>query len=196
MITCNECLKALSTSRLSEIRSGSPVATHYSTCDACRRVVQDLQYAESGLAMVLDQFGPRATPQSVARHAADSMLRRRRRIARVARGALAIIAVGVLAAGLEAIVGDDRTVSHTMALNCLSSERALEIIQPFAAARVSISSTGQGRTVRLQGEEADVVEAAARIAVADRSGSCAVPPGQDKEPEASATPQADKGGTD
>ncbi len=196
MITCNECLNALSTSRLSEIRSGSPVATHYSTCDACCRIVQDLQYAEHGLADVLDQFGPRATPQSVARHAADSMLRRRRRIARIVRGALAIIALGVLAAGLEALVEDDPAFSETVALTCVSSARALEISESFVGARASISSTAQGRMIGLQGEEADVIEAAARIAVADRSGSCAVPAGQDEEPESPATPRADKGGKD
>ncbi len=197
MITCNECLNALSTSRLSDIRSGSPVATHYSTCDACRRVVHDLQYAENGLASVLDQFGPRATPQAVARNAADSMFRRRRRIARVARVGLALVAVGVTAIGFEAFFEGDPPTTQVVKLACLSSERALEISLPYLGAGAYISTTGsQSRSIKLEGTELDVAEAAARITAADKSASCANPALQTTEPEVPATSQADKAGTD
>ena len=57
MTTCGECLTALSTMRLSEIRRGSPIEQHYATCENCSRVAADLQYAERKLALALSELG-------------------------------------------------------------------------------------------------------------------------------------------
>ncbi|MGK2963901.1 MAG: hypothetical protein ACSLFK_17405 [Gemmatimonadaceae bacterium] len=107
MITCSECLTGLSTSRLSDIRPGSPVAMHYAGCERCLAIVHDIQAAERGLGAALDQFGPSSDPETIAGHAADKTFRRRRRIARVFRTALAIVGLMLFAAAFEALREND-----------------------------------------------------------------------------------------
>lgn len=196
MITCNECLNALSTSRLADIRSGSPVATHCSTCEGCRRVVRDLQYAENGLATVLDQFGPRSSSLLVATQANEAMLRRRRRVARVVRGVLAFASIGLFAAAWEAFREGDPRVTETVVLSCLTTDRAMVIAEPYIGSGGTIEMNDDPKSITLRGQSAEVIEAAARVALADRSGSCAITPPPENEPELPATPPADKGGTD
>lgn len=107
MITCSECLDALSTSRLADIRSGSAVAMHYAGCERCFAIVNGLQAAERGLAAALNQFGPRSDPETIANRAADVMFRRRRRIARVFRAVLAIVGLVLIAGAMEALFEND-----------------------------------------------------------------------------------------
>jgi hypothetical protein len=80
---------------------------HYAGCQNCLAIVHDLQAAERGLGAALDQFGPGSDAHAIAGRAADKTFRRRRRLARVFRVALAVVGLFLSAIALEVLLGDD-----------------------------------------------------------------------------------------
>ncbi len=195
MITCHDCINALSTTRLSDIRAGSPVALHYANCDACSRVVKELYLAERELASALDYFRPSNSPEHVAGKAIDRTYRRRRRIARVVRGLLAVVGIGVTAVGLELIVGDDSSIrAERIPLLCITPTQASEIAESYMSAGGRIEVSEANRTIYLEGSPGEVTEALAHVAVADNPAACSA---NTREGAADASATApDKSGTD
>lgn len=195
MITCADCVNELKTARLADIRAGSPVALHYTSCENCKRLVHDLYHSERDLAVALDTFGFATNSSIVAENAIEATYRRRKRIGRGVRALLAIAGVGVLGIGI-AIVTDDGEPSprqrESINLECMPWEQASEIAQRFMVAdEQTILLRNDGKTIVLEGYTPQVVEAASQIAVLDAT-ACALP-GAVAEPS---TPQADKSGTD
>lgn len=195
MITCSDCINELKTARLSDIRAGSPVALHYTSCENCKRLVHDLYHSERDLAVALDAFGFATNSSIVAENAIDATYRRRKRIGRGVRALLAIAGVMVLGVGI-AIVTDDGDRSswqvETIKLECMPWEQASEIAQRFMVSGESnILLRDDGKTIVLEGYTPQVVEAASQIAVLD--GTACGLPGAFAEPP---TPQAGKSGTD
>ena len=174
MITCQECIDALSTTRLSEIRAGSPVAMHYGRCEACSRVVQDLYHAERELAGALDHFRPASTFEQIADRAIDSGFRRRRRIARVVRGMLALAAAGVALAGFEILSDGPSIIEERYFLTCISPARASTIAEGFLTSGGTIDISEEERSIFLRGSYDEVMAAASQIRTAESSGSCDV----------------------
>jgi hypothetical protein len=187
MITCSECVNELKTARLTDIRAGSPVALHYTSCEHCKRLVHDLYQSERTLAAALDAFGPGTSPSLVSDHVADNAYRRRKRIARVIRVMLGAAGLVVLGVAIEIMTDDGTSLTgETIGLKCLSGEEASRIAQQFMiTGSRDIVLRDDGRTIYLEGYTPEVVEAVSQIAV--RDGACAVPgggvvvsPGDDK----------------
>ncbi len=172
MITCHECINALSTTRLSEIRAGSPVAMHYGRCEACSRVVQDLYHAERELAGALDHFRPASTFEQIADRAIDSGFRRRRRIARFVRGVLALAATGVTLVAWEVLRDPPSTIEERYFLTCISPARASTIAEGFMTSGGTIDISAEERSILLRGTYDEVKAAESQIRTAESSGSC------------------------
>jgi hypothetical protein len=193
MITCTECVKELTTARLSDIRAGSPVALHYTSCENCKRLVHDLYQSERTLAAALDTFGATTSAAFVSDYVVDTTYRRRRRIARGVRVLLGL--VGLMVLGIAIAIRTDNVSSlrgEHVELTCLSGEEASRIAQRFiVTGEHNIILRENGRTIYLEGYGPEVVEAMSQIAVLD-GNACALPPTEGTP----VNPQDDKSGTD
>ena len=171
MITCAECLTALSTTRLADIRSGSPVRAHIDSCESCGRVATDLQYAEHKLALALSEIGPSMTPQTVAAHATiGSELARRRTIARWFRGGLVVLAVVVFGLLRQARFGGESPtiVTETIQLRCMSPEAAAELATPWLRGNgTAVYRADLSGSITLRGMKEEVAHALEIINVRD-----------------------------
>ena len=195
MITCQECINALSTTRLSDIRSGSPVAMHYATCEACSRTVRELYLAERELASALDYFRPANSPEHVSERAIDTTYRRRRRIARAVRALLVFMGIGVSAIALELIVGDGDSIhAERIPLRCIMPSQAAGIAESYMGSGGKIETSDANHSIYLEGSPGEVAEALAQISVADNSPVCSTTPPDDTEDASVTSP--DKSGTD
>ena len=175
MITCHECIDALSTTRLADIRPGSPVALHYARCERCSAMVQDLYHAERDLAGALDRFQPATTPEEIAERAIESRFRARRRIARVIRAVLALAAVGVSLIGLEVLLDEPSTIEERYFLTCIAPSRASTIAEGYMTSGGTIEVSEDERSILLRGTYDEVKAAESQIRTVDNSGSCDVP---------------------
>lgn len=182
MTTCAECLQALSSARLSDISPGSAIAVHCSTCAYCTRVADEVRYAEYRLAASLNEERPGFPSEEVAFAAIDgSEFRRRRRIARVVRGALALIALGLFGAAMEAIVEDDvrptkHLVTETIRLSCITGKQAAELVTPYLRMRGSgVYHSDDLRTVTIRASNDELAEATMALKEIDNPVSCTIP---------------------
>ena len=171
MITCAECLSALSTTRLVDIRTGSPVRAHIESCERCGRIATDLQYAEHKLALALSEIGPSITPQTVATQATiGSELVRRRAIARWVRGGLVVLGVVVLGLLRQVRFGGESptTVTENFQLRCMAPEAAVELATPYLRSDgTAVYRADRTRTVTLRGQREEVMAAMELITVRD-----------------------------
>ena len=193
MITCSECVKELKIARLSDIRAGSPVALHYTSCEDCRRLVHDLYQSERTLAVALDTFGANTSSTLVSNHVLDTTYRRRKRIARGVRVLLGV--VGLLVLGIAIAIRTDNVTSlqgEHVQLECLSGAEASRVASKFIlTGEHNIILREDGKTIYLEGYGPEVVEAASQIAVLD-GVACAVPDAQRE----GVSQSGDKSGTD
>ena len=183
MTTCAECLKALSTARLSDINPGSAIALHCYTCPQCNRAAEEVRYAEYRLAASLNEAAPSEQGSNVAAFAVvESERLRRRRIARWVRGALAIVAMGIFAAAMEAITEDDPAthstlITETVVLRCLSEQAAGELVTPYLRQSGSaVYRSGGIRALTIRGRIEEVAAARTVLERLDKTGECAVSP--------------------
>jgi hypothetical protein len=178
MITCAECVKELKTARLADIRAGSPVALHYTSCEHCSRIVSDLDQSERSLAAALDTFRPNANASFVSEYVIEASYRRRRRIARGIRVLLGV--VGLMVLGIAIAIRTDNVTSlrgEHIELQCLSGEEASRIALRFMiTGEHNVILRNEGRTIYLEGYGPEVVEAMSQIAVLD-GAACALPAG-------------------
>jgi hypothetical protein len=192
MITCAECVKELKTARLSEIRAGSPVALHYTSCEHCKRLVHDLYQSERTLAAALDSFRSGTNVGQVSDYVLDSTYRRRRRIARGIRVMLGLVALAVL--GIAIAIRTDNVTSlmgEIVELKCISGEEASRLAGRFMTSGDHQIVLRQDGTLYLEGYTPEVVEAMSQIAVLD-ANTCSLPPRAGQP----VNPPAEKSGTD
>lgn len=177
MTNCSECLNALSSARVSDIAPGSTIALHCATCPQCMRVADEVRYAEYRLAASLNEARPGRPSDEVAIAAiGGSELRRRRRIGRWVRGVLALAALGIFGAAMEARLEGDgpNTLTETITLHCLTAKQAGELVTPYLRSNGSVvyeSDDLRTITVRANSEEFS----AARMVLDkfDNAASCA-----------------------
>lgn len=166
MTTCAECLSALSTMRLSEIRSGSPIEAHYATCENCSRVVADLQYAEHRLALALSELRPSYAPQVVAEEAVIGSARMSRRsVAKWFRASLFLIGAVILGT----YIVENRTVgppldTEMVILKCATPDAAMSIATPFLRSHGgAVYAGGDQHVITLRGVHREVEAAISHI---------------------------------
>jgi hypothetical protein len=157
MTTCAECLSMMSTSRLSELESGSAVALHCATCANCARVAEEVRYAEYRLATALNEQRPAMNPSDVTAAAVSGSERlRRSRIARRLQIALVIAGCYVFyvfmeqrtnappimmdrtAAAKAALEGGNAIVTRTIPLRCITPEQATALATPYLRSKAAI----------------------------------------------------------
>ena len=183
MTSCSETLNALSSARVSDIAPGSTIALHCATCPQCMRVADEVRYAEYRLAASLNEARPGIRSEEVAIAAMEgSELRRRRRIGRWVRGALAIVAMGIFGVVMETRVEDDNSstklVTETLILRCLSPSQAAELVTPYLrSSGTAVYRSEDLRTITIRGKPDEVISAKMLIDGIDRTGACARLPG-------------------
>ena len=173
---------------------------HYTACPSCRRVADDLLYAENRLAFALSEIAPTSRPEMIAATAiSESDFRRRRRIARVVRAVLSTSAVALLVTALVQLrdrrAGDSR-ITETVTLSCITAAQAASIASPYLrsdGSSVVIHDEGLS-TITLRGVIDEVVAAKINIDEVDASGRCATSVGGSgtNAPVTSGTPVPDE----
>jgi len=192
MNTCAECLMALSTARVADINPGSAIALHCYTCPDCNRVADEVRYAEYRLASSLNEATPSTGGYELAAWAlVESERVRRKRIARWIRGVLAVIALGIFGAAMEAFTEDDadrrqHLITETVELRCLSPEAAAELVTPYLRQSGSVVYNARGiRAITIRGRVEEVAEAKMVVDRLDKTGECIVLPGTSPAPATS-----------
>ena len=192
MNTCAECLTALSTARVADIRPGSAIALHCYTCPDCNRVADEVRYAEYRLAASLNEAMPSAGgPELAAWALAESERVRRRRIARWIRGVLAVIALGLFGTAYEAFREDEgdrrqHLITETVELGCLTEQAAAELVTPYLRQNGSaVYGSGGLRAITMRGRVEEVLEARMVLERLDKTGECAVSPATTPAPATS-----------
>ena len=191
MTTCAECLSALSTMRIADIRDGSPIRNHYATCENCSRVVADLQYAEHKLALALSDLRPSYSPEIVAEEAITrSEKLRRRAVARWVRGILGAVALFILGTYIveKRDVQGMQLETQSIVLRCMNSVDAIDLIRPYVRSYGSaVFRTGGGRVVHITASASEIARA---VSVVDsyEDQFCNIPAPGTTVP----TPSADK----
>lgn len=199
MNTCEECLMALSTARVADIKPGSAIALHCYTCPACNRVADEVRYAEYKLAASLNEATPTTSGHELAATAlVESERARRTRIGRWIRGVLTLIALGIFGAAMEAFTEDSRDrnqhlINDTVGLQCLSEEAAAELVTPYLRHSGSaVYRSGGMNAITLRGRVEEVAAARTVLEQMDKTGKCAVSPATTPAPAISAgTPGKD-----
>ncbi|MEO8576789.1 MAG: hypothetical protein ABI556_08825 [Gemmatimonadales bacterium] len=198
MTSCSDCLNALSSARVVDISPGSSIAIHCATCPQCMRVADEVRYAEYRLAASLSEERPRFSSEEVAIAAIDgSELRRRRRIGRWVRGVLALIALGIFGAAMEArFEGNNRrgknVVTETIPLRCLSAAQAADLVTPYLRHSGSaVYRSDEIRMITIRGTTDDVFKAKMTIDAIDQTGACARLPGTPVPATSDAVPGKD-----
>ena len=189
MTTCSECLNALSSARVSDIAPGSTIALHCATCPQCMRVADEVRYAEYRLAASLNEARPGFRSEEVAVAAVEgSELRRRRRIGRWVRGVLALIALGIFGAAMEARFEDDNSptknlITETILLRCLSASQAAELVTPYLrSSGTAVYKSDDLRTITIRGKPDEVISAKIMMEGIDNTAACARLPGATTAP--------------
>ena len=183
MTTCSETLNALSSARVSDISPGSTIALHCATCPQCMRVADEVRYAEYRLAASLNEARPGFRSEEVAIAAMEgSEFRRRRRIGRWVRGALAVVAMGIFGVVMETRVEDDNSsrklVTETLMLRCLSPSQAAELVTPYLrSSGTAVYKSEDLPTITIRGKPDEVISAKRLIDGIDNTGACARLPG-------------------
>ena len=181
MTSCSECLNALSSARVTDIAPGSAIALHCATCPQCMRVADEVRYAEYRLAASLNEERPGRPSDEVAIAAIDgSEFQRRRRIGRWVTGALALIALGLFGAAMEARLEDEnrpKLVTETMSLRCLTAKQAAELVTPYLRGSGSaVYHSDNLRTITIQGNNDELAGATIAVRSLDDAASCATSP--------------------
>lgn len=195
MTNCSECLEALSSARVSDIAPGSTIALHCATCPQCMRVADEVRYAEYRLAASLNEARPGYRSEEVAIAAIEgSEFRRRRRIGRWVRGALALIALGIFGAAMAARFEGNNSVApnlvtETIPLRCLSAGEAAELVTPYLrSSGTAVYRADVLKTITIRGKPDEVIAAKMTIDAIDRTGVCARLPGTPAPADAAPEP--------
>ena len=166
MTSCAECLSALSTMRLAEIRRGSPIEEHYTTCANCSRVVADLQYAEHKLALALSEVQPSYAPDIVAQEAViGSSKLGRRTVAKWVRGGLFLTGAVILGT----YVVENRRIgppidTEIVILKCATPDAAMSIATPILRSHgAAIYKSSDSHLITLRGVHREVESAISHI---------------------------------
>lgn len=183
MTRCAECLTELSSARLADIGPGSSVAVHCAICPDCRRVAEEVRYAEYRLAASLNEQPPATPPILVAQGALVGSERvRRRRIGGWIRGGLAfagsILLAGAVEAALERRQPKTDITMETVELRCLSTEAATDLATPYLRSSGSAIYKADGaHAITVRGKTSEVVAALAQVQYFDEPATCALLPG-------------------
>ncbi|MEO8194124.1 MAG: hypothetical protein ABI681_09740 [Gemmatimonadales bacterium] len=183
MTTCEECLSALSTAKLSDINPGSAIAVHCYTCPQCNRVAEEVRYAEYRLAASLNEEAPSAEGRNLAAYAIlESERLRRRRIARWIRGGLAVVAMGLFGAAMETMREDDNPmktqdlVIETLELRCLPPQAALDLVTPYLRSHgTAVYRADDVHAITLRGKSSEVAAAKLELERFDTPDRCRIP---------------------
>jgi len=193
MTQCSECLEALSTASLADIRPGTAIALHTATCYGCAAALEELTFAERRLEEALARVQDVRSPRDLAIAAlAGSERRRRKRLARLWRGGLALAALMVVWAFMlfRRTVPDGEPVPNTMVssitLTCLTPSQASELATPYLRSDGSgVFRSDELKTVTIRGNVDEFVAARNAIARFEELATCPLRPG---EAAATATP--------
>jgi len=196
MTTCSECLQTMATSRISEIRPGTPIAVHCSICGNCATVLREVAFAEQQLANSMADLRPQDSVEELTRAAlVGSERMRRKRIGRWVRGGLAVAACAVLFGAFMAFrtVNDSEPegiTMDTMRLTCLTAQQAAELATPYLRSSGSaIYRADDLGTITIRGQRKEFLAARAAIERFDAPDQCTLPP---PSPAPSATTPVDR----
>ena len=181
MTTCVECLCAMSKTRLTDIRSDSAIAVHYSSCASCASVAQEIAYAERRLATALRDMQPSYTPAEVLLNALEGSERiRRKEVGRWVRGLLAAAGCVTFWFFMQNVFvpwtdGSKRTAMETITLRCLTAEQASELATPYLRSHGSaIYLTKNLHSITIRGRADEFVRARAELKGIDARAQCPV----------------------
>lgn len=190
MTTCSECLQAMATSRIAEIRPGTAIALHCSICDNCAAVLREVAFAEQRLAGSLSDLRPQESVAELTRAALIGSERmRRKRVGRWVRGALVVAGCAVFGVFMEYTRGGHETPAEditmdTMRLKCLTAQQASELATPYLRSSGSaIYHSDDPRIITIRGQRKEFLAARSVIERFDAADRCTVPP-----PSAAPTP--------
>ena len=179
MTECAECLSALSTARLSDVTPGSAIALHAARCPACMEVVEEVRQSEYRLALGLNESAAGHASRDLAWAAIEgSEFRRRQRIARWARGGLALAAMGVFGIFMETRSGTDpsqrpRVNVETLRLRCLSPAAAADLVTPYLRSSGSVVyRADDAHAITIRGRPAEIAAAMSQIDRFDDPNEC------------------------
>ena len=183
MTGCSECLDAMATARIDDVKRGTLIALHCSTCYSCATVLEEVRFGEHRLWQSLSELEPAQSSRSVARAALIGSERKRRlRIARWLRGVLACVGLAVLAIAIELRSNDGgvpapTTMTETIRLNCITAGQAAELATPYLRSEGSaIYRADELRTITLSGPIDELLAARAVIRASEQQGICTVNP--------------------
>lgn len=211
MTTCVQCLNELSTMRMADVGTRSPVAIHCESCPSCADVMQGVAYAERRLSTALSEARSAFTSDELSQNAMSrSEFLRRKVVGRWVRGLLAACASVIFWFFIERVVMPQveprQVVRESIFLNCITPEQALEIATPYLRSSGSSIYKAGSEAITLSGQPAEFAAAVNHIKVVDDKQKCQLSRGESrplvhvyKEPpttSAPATTSNDKPGKD
>ena len=182
MTTCAECLTAVSTMRLADMRADSPIALHCASCPYCSDVVRETVYAEQRLSEALHELRPSMSVQHVSAYAINSSEKIRRLwVARWVRGVLA--AAGCVTffffmqnVFIPRVDPSSEINTESITLRCISAQQASEIATPYLRSHGSaIYRADELHTVTIRGQQKEFAAAVAHVQLADDRATCDLP---------------------
>jgi hypothetical protein len=185
MTTCAECLAALASTRLSDIRHDTLILDHCSTCERCATVAADVRYAEERLAMTLSDLRPGVPSITLAGEAISGAERlRRRSAAKWFRRALAAFGGVILATYIAENRGArEPQMTETIPVRCITTEAAVDILTPYLRSNGSVVYTTRGmQLITVRGTSEEIATAKAQLDALE-ARECRIP-GADVIPSA------------
>jgi hypothetical protein len=182
MTTCAECLDAISTMRLADLKSGSDVADHCASCPSCAGIVQETVYAERRLSEALSAARSGIAPEDLSyRVLAESERVRRKQVGRWVRGLLAAAGCVTFWFFMQDVfvpwTGGEKSIAmETIALKCLTAEQASEIATPYLRSSGSaIYSAKDVHMITIKGRSDEFARAKMEIMGIDDRQQCDLP---------------------
>lgn len=172
MISCRECLTAVSTGSYSDMQPDTEVGVHCSTCPDCSRVVTQVRDRERRFAASLEELRMTTAPSEVAQSAIASQRMLKARIWRgLLFGALmATLSVAVVDWAIPAyeravpITFGEGTVTETIPLSCITPRQASDLATPFLRSKSPAVYTARDiQAVTLRGVKGELLQAKAAI---------------------------------